>query len=143
MQGQPKIRVIEEEPRKLHLIPQIYGWIIVAMGFVIFLIMVPMGFLSLYYEGLSLENLFGTVMLVIEGIALGGGFVAFGTALRGFLAVQATLCFIIMFAALWLTVFFWAYGEISSSLMSLGIGSVITAPLALNIIIYRKEFRNE
>ncbi len=128
-----------DESQKLRLIPQIYGWSIVLIGFGIFLILIPTAIGSLYYEGLSVETLFGSVLLVVEGVGIGGGFVAFGTALRKIVIVQATLCVILLLITIWFVVFFSMYGEWKLFLYTLIIGICLISPLAVCVFLDRKE----
>lgn len=127
----------EDEPLKLWLIPEIYGWLIVLIGFGIFLMLVVAAVARLLDVGLSFESLYSLLDLA-EGITIGGGFIAFGTALRRFVAVQATLCVIILLITIWFVWFFSMYGEWSDVWKILGISVGVTAPLALCVFLNRK-----
>jgi hypothetical protein len=94
---------------KLWLIPEIYGWLIVAIGFGIFVMLLVAAFAHLMDVGLSFDSLYSLLQLA-EGITIGGGLIAFGTALRRFVVVQVTLCIILLLAGIWFLYFFWVTG---------------------------------
>ena len=87
--------------------------------------------------GLSFESLYSLFQLA-EGITIGGGFVAFGTTLRRFVIVQATLCVIFLLITIWFVWFFSMYGEWIDVWKILGISVGVTAPLALCVFLNRK-----
>ncbi len=131
--------MLDDERQKLWIISQIYGWTIVLIGFAIFLWLIFMAGLMVYELGFSFESLFALIQIA-EGIGIGGGFVAFGTALRGFVIVQATLCVILLLITVWFVVFFLMYSEWNYCLASFGIGFGVTLPLALSVFVNRKHF---
>jgi len=131
----------DEEKLKLWLIPEIYGWLIIISGFGIFVMLVVAAVALFMISGLSIESLWSLVQLV-EGVTIGGGFIAFGAALRKFVVVQATLLVIFLLITIWFLWFFGVYGERSDFLKILLIAFVVISPLAVCIFVNRKRFDN-
>ena len=123
----------------LWLIPEIYGWLIIVTGFGIFGMLLFAAVALFMSAGLSVESLFALVQLA-EGIGIGGGFIAFGAALRKLVAVQLTLCVILLLILIWFLWFFGVYGESYYWLKILLVGFVVISPLAVCVFVNREEF---
>ena len=120
-------------------IPEIYGWLIIVTGFGIFGMLLFAAVALFMSAGLSVESLFALVQLA-EGIGIGGGFIAFGAALRKLVAVQLTLCVILLLILIWFLWFFGVYGESYYWLKILLVGFVVISPLAVCVFVNREEF---
>jgi hypothetical protein len=138
-----KLKIEEDEPLGLWLIPEIYGWLIILIGICLILILVPTAIGNFYFEGFSIETVFNSVLLLIEGFGIGLGFIGFGAALRRLIIVQATLGVIFLLITIWFLYFFSIYGEWGYCLKSLLIGIGVTFPLALCIFVNRKRLSSE
>ncbi len=138
---QGPLHFYNDTPLKLWLIPEIYGWIIVAMGFGFFLMMIVAAVAHLLDVGISFDSLFSLLQLA-EGVTIGGGLIAFGTVLRRFVAVQATLCVIFLLVIIWFLYFFWVTGYLEYAVQSSLIGLAVMFPLALCVFVNRERLQS-
>ncbi len=131
-----KLNFFNDEPLKMWLIPEIYGWILTLLGFGFFIMLVVVGVVNLINSGFSLDALF-SILNLVEGIAIGGGFIAFGTTLRRFVVVQATFCVILVLILIFSSYIFLTMGSSDYAIGSLVVISLVTIPLAFSVFMNR------